>query len=77
MGARRKSASLVEALRQLMGCELDLLVPPFSRPVMAGNQAGPMNSPKIAIDEGVSRLCLVPGVIGQAQMPGGVLVPCM
>ena len=39
--------------------ELDLLVPPFGRPVHAGDDAHPVDAPEVAVHEGVPGLRLV------------------
>ena len=58
-----------------MGRELDVLVAPLGGPVDAGDQAGPVDTPKVAVDEAVPGLRLIRRAVGQAQMPLGVLVP--
>ena len=58
-----------------MGGQLDLLVPPLGRPVVAGDEAHPVDAPEVAVDEGVARLGLVGGAVGQAEVPRGVLLP--
>ncbi len=65
----------VQPLQELMGGELDLLVPPLGRPVHAGDDAHPVDAPEIPVDEGVPGLGLVVGPLGQAEVPAGVLVP--
>jgi two-component system, OmpR family, sensor kinase len=65
----------VQPLEQLVGGELDLLVPPFGRPVHAGDDAHPVDAPEVPVDEGVPGLGLVIGPRGQAEVPAGVLVP--
>ena len=54
-----------------------VLVPPLRRPVDAGDQAGPVHPAEVAEDERVAGLGLVGRTLGQAEMPGGVLVPGM
>ena len=58
-GGRLQPRLLVEVLQQVVGRDLDVLVPPLGRPVHAGDQSGAVNSAKIPVYEGVSRLRLV------------------
>jgi hypothetical protein len=58
-----------------VGRELDLLVPPFCGAVMARDQAGAVEAAKVSVDEGVSRLGLVWGAIGESEVPFAVLAP--
>ena len=60
-----------------MGRQLDLLVAPFGRPVVTGDDPGPMHAAEVAVDEGVPRLRLVGRALGEAQMPGRVLLPAV
>jgi len=57
--------------------ELDLLVTPLGRPVLAGDQAGPMDPAKIPIDERVTALGLVCRFVVEAEVPFGVFVPAV
>ncbi len=66
---------VVEVLQQLVGGELDLLVLPLGRPVVAGDQARPVEAPEVPEDEGVPRLGVVARPLGEAEVPGGVVVP--
>ena len=65
----------VEALQEVVRGELDLLVPPLGRPVDARDQAGAVHPAEVAVDEGVPRLGLVVGALGEPEVPGGVLLP--
>ncbi len=49
----------VEVLQQIVGGQLDVLVPPFRSSVDAGDQAGAVNPAQVAVDERVSRLGVV------------------
>jgi hypothetical protein len=53
--------------------ELDLLVAPLGRAVVAGDQAHPVEPPEVAVHECVACLRLVGGAFGQAEVPGRVL----
>ncbi|HET9969983.1 MAG TPA: HAMP domain-containing sensor histidine kinase, partial [Streptosporangiaceae bacterium] len=65
----------VKPLEELVRGELDLLVPPLSRPVHAGDDAHPVDAPEVPVYEGVPGLGLVGGPLGQAEVPAGVLFP--
>src|SRR6516162_3642168 len=41
----------VQPLQQVMGSQLDLLVPPLGRPVQAGDDAHPVDAPEVPVDE--------------------------
>ncbi len=64
-GAECSGAGLVEQLQKLVGGELDLLVAPLGGPVVARNQARPMNAAKVPEDKGLSALGLVRRPIGE------------
>src|SRR6185312_14459602 len=66
---------LVQSLQQVVGGQLDLLVPPLGRPVQAGDDAHPVDAPEIPVDKGVPGLGFVGSAVGQAEMPPGVLLP--
>src|SRR5580658_8837001 len=68
---------LIQALQELVGGELDLLVPPLGRPVHAGDDAHAVDAPEVPVDERVPGLGLVSGTVGKPEMPSGVLVPGM
>jgi hypothetical protein len=61
----------VEQLQQLVGGQLDFLVSPLGGSVVAGDQAGPVDSAEVAVDERVPGLCLVGGALGQPEVPLG------
>jgi two-component system, OmpR family, sensor kinase len=65
----------VKPLQELVRGELDLLVPPFGRPVHAGDDAHPVDAPEVPVHEGVPGFRLVGGPLGQAEVPAGVLFP--
>ena len=54
-----QAADPVEMLEQVVRGQLDLLVPPFRRPVDAGDQSGAVHPPEVAAHEGVAGLGLV------------------
>jgi hypothetical protein len=56
-------------LEKVVGCQFDVFVPPLRRAVYAGDQSGAMDSPQVAIDEGVARLRVIGGTYGQTEMP--------
>ena len=58
-----------------MRCELDLLVTPLGRPVVAGDEAGSVYAAEISVDERIPRLRLVGSAFRQAKMPLPVFVP--
>jgi len=57
--------------------ELDLLVPPLGRPVDAGDQAGAVQAPEVAVDEREAPLALVRGALGETEVPLAVVLPVM
>src|SRR6266545_6044482 len=80
-GADARSAALssgalsVEVLQKLVRCQLDLLVPPLRGTVVAGDQPHPVQAAEVAVDKRVARLRLLGRALGEAEMPGGVLLP--
>jgi hypothetical protein len=66
---------VVEVLQELMGGELDLLVSPLGGPVLTSDQAHPMDTPKVPIDERVPGLGVVGRTRSEPQMPLGVVIP--
>jgi hypothetical protein len=58
-----------------VGGELDLLVSPLGRSVDARDQAAAMETPEIAVDEGVACLRLVRGSLREPEVPLRVLGP--
>ena len=69
------AGGLVQLLEQVVGGELDRLVPPLRGAVDAGDQPGAVHPAEVAVDERVAGLGLVVGALGQAEVPGGVLLP--
>ena len=57
-----------------MGGELDVLVPPLGSPVLTGDDAHAVQTAEVAVDEGVPRLGVVVGAIGEPEMPPGVFL---
>ena len=70
-----QAALTVEHLEQLVRGELDLLVAPFGRTEVAGDDPGSMDPAQVPEHERVARLGLVVGALGEAEVPVGVLVP--
>ena len=66
---------LVQLLEQTVGGALDLFVPPLRRPVHARDQPRAVDAAEVAVDEGVARLGLVGGAVGERQVPGAVRRP--
>jgi len=64
-------------LQQIVGGDLDVLVPPFGGAVDAGDQPGPVDTAEIPVDERVPRLGLVLGAVRQPEVPGRVVVPAV
>jgi hypothetical protein len=72
----RGSGSLaIEVLQEIMGSEFDLLVSPLRGSVLAGDQAGSVHSPEIAVDEAVPGLGVLTCTFGQSEEPFGVVFP--
>src|SRR4051812_13251450 len=65
----------VQQLEQVVGGELDLLVPPRRRAVHAGDQAGAMQPPQVPVDERVPGLRPVVRAVREAEVPRPVLLP--
>ena len=59
-------ARVVEVLQEFMSRELDFLVSPLGRTVLTGNQAHPMDAPKVPIYECVSSLGVVAGAVRES-----------
>src|SRR5205823_11967906 len=70
-------ACLVQELKQLVRGQLDLLVTPLGRPVLAGDQSRSMDTAKIPIDERVAAFGLVRRFVVQPEVPFAVFVPCV
>ena len=62
-------------LQQVVGGQLDVLVPPLGGAVDARDQAGAVDPAEVAVHERVPRLGLVVGALGQAEVPRAVVVP--
>jgi hypothetical protein len=60
-----------------VGGELDVLVAPLRRPVVAGDQAHSMQAAEVAVHERVSGLRVLGRPVRETQMPLGVVVPGM
>ena len=58
-----------------MGGEFNVLVPPLSGAVQAGDDPRPVQMAEVAVDERVPGLRLVGGAGGESQVPRGVFVP--
>ena len=73
--AARSGALRVQVLEEVVGGQLDLLVAPFGGTELAGDQAHPVDAPEVAVDERVAALRLIGRPVGEAQVPGRVVVP--
>ena len=60
-----------------MCSQLDLLVAPLGGTVVARDDGRAMDAPEVTQHERVARLCPVGRAARQAQVPRGVLVPCV
>ena len=73
------SASLgslaVEVLEEIVGSEFDLLVSPLRGSVLTGDQAGPVHSTEVPVDETVPGFGVLTRTFGQSEVPLGVLFP--
>jgi hypothetical protein len=65
----------VQTPQQVVGGELDVLVPPLAGPVLAGDDAHVVQTPEAAIDERVPGLGLISYASREPAMPSGVLLP--
>src|SRR4051794_40213829 len=65
----------VQQLQQVVGGQLDLLVPPLGRPVVAGDDAHPVHAAEVAVDERVAGLGLLGRALGEREVPRAVLGP--
>jgi DNA-binding SARP family transcriptional activator len=65
----------VQALQQVVGGQLHVLVAPLGGPVDAGDQAGAVHAAEVAVDERVPRLGLLGRALGESQVPLGVVGP--
>ena len=73
--ASRLRTAGVEVLQQIVGGQLDLLVPPLGGPVVARDQAHAVQAAEVAVDERVPRLGLRARPLGEREVPRPVLVP--
>ena len=62
-------------LKELVCSKLDLLVSPLGGPVLACDQAHPMDTSEVAIDERVPSLGVIRRTLGKPQVPRAVVVP--
>src|SRR5262249_33547400 len=65
----------VQQLKELVRGELDLLVPPLGRAVVAGDDPRAVDPAEVAVDEGVTRLPPVVRTLRQPEVPLRVLLP--
>ena len=65
----------IEVLQEIVGSEFDLFVSPLRGSVLASDQAGPMHSTKVPVDETVSGFGVLTGTFCQSEVPLGVLFP--
>src|SRR4051794_16053112 len=65
----------VQQLQQVVGDQLDLLVPPLGRPVVAGDDPHPVHPAEVAVHERVAGLGLLVRAVGEREVPGAVLGP--
>jgi hypothetical protein len=66
---------VIELLQQVVGCQLDGLVPPLAGPIDAGDQPTAVDAAQIPHHEGVPALGLVGRLVLEPEVPGGVLMP--
>jgi hypothetical protein len=64
-------------LQEIVRSKLDLLVSPFRGAVDAGDEGCPVHPAEIADHERISSFRLLSDTSGEAEMPGGVLLPGM
>jgi hypothetical protein len=64
-------------LQEIVRGKLDLLMSPFGGPVDACDEGRPVHPPEVAEHERISGLGLISHACGEAEMPGGVLLPGM
>src|SRR5262245_58412421 len=64
-GSAAQLPRVVQVHQEVLGRELDLPVGPLGGPVVAGDQAHPVQPAEVAEDERISRLGLVPGTLGE------------
>src|SRR5262249_25907448 len=66
---------VVQVLQELVRGELDLLMPPLGRPVVACDDAHAMDATEIPVDKRVPGLGVGGGTVGEPEMPSGVFLP--
>src|SRR6478752_1614851 len=67
--------AVVEVLQEIVGCQLDFLVSPLGRSVVAGDEPHPVQPAEVAVDERVPSLGLITGLLGNGEVPLPVLLP--
>ena len=70
-----QSSLKVEQLQELVRCQLDLLVVPLGRPVVARDEPRTVDAPEVAEHECVPALRLVTSALGEPEVPRRVGVP--
>ena len=65
--ARGSGSCAVEVLQEVVGGELDLLVSPLRGPVLASEQARPMDTTEVPIDEAVPGLGVTAGTVREPR----------
>ncbi len=73
--SQRLSPSAVEVLQEGMSCLLDLLVSPLGGPVLAREQATPVESTEVTVGERVPGFGLLRRIVSESQKPFAVLMP--
>src|ERR1700712_603252 len=68
---------LVQVLKKVVSRELDILVPPFGRPVDARDEGRPVYPPEVSVDERIPGLGFVLGSVGEPQVPLRVVIPAV
>src|ERR1039457_7482599 len=59
----------VEPLQQFVGCQLDRLMPPLRRAIVAGDDPGAVDAAEVADHKRVSGFGLFARAVGQAEKP--------
>lgn len=67
--------SLIEPLQKVVRSEFKLLVSPFRRTELTGDQAHAMHTAKVSVHKSVPRFGVVVSTVGETQMPLAVLLP--
>lgn len=71
------TTDLVQALKKLVRNDLDLFVAPLGGPVSTGDQAHPVDPSEVSVHEAVAGLGFIVCAIGEAEVPDGVVIPCV